>query len=131
MDGYNVGNGGFSLRSKRLLEECAKLSFDGSEVEDVVISRRCRPELERRGIRFAPNATASRFSYERAVPTGNEFGFHGAFNLVRYLSPDEALRLFRKLEPGMLARNERIELLRWALARGRMKFALAMFARLI
>jgi hypothetical protein len=31
----------------------------------------------------------------------------------------------------MLARNERIELLRWALARGRMKFALAMLARLI
>jgi hypothetical protein len=130
-DGFNVGNGGFSLRSKRLLEECTRLSFDGSEVEDLIISRRCRPDLERRGIRFAPSSTALRFSYERTPPTGREFGFHGAFNLVRYLSPDGAFRLFRKLEPGMLARSERTELLRWALARGRMKFALAMLARLI
>ncbi len=36
-DGHNVGNGGFSLRSRRLLEACRQLPFDGQTAEDVVI----------------------------------------------------------------------------------------------
>lgn len=130
-DDHNVGNGGFSLRSRRLLEECRALDYQGPELEDVVISRFCRPRLEAEGIRFAPAAVAQRFAYERESPTGREFGFHGSYNLVRYLAPGEALHLFRSLEPRMLARNERFELLGWALARGRLRLALAMLARLI
>ena len=129
-DGHNVGNGGFSLRSRRLLEACADLPFDGTDAEDVVISRRFRPELERRGIRFAPVAVARNFSYERTAPTGHEFGFHGAFNLVRYLTPSDAVRTFGRLEPGMLARSERVELLRWALMRGRVRLAMTMLGKL-
>jgi hypothetical protein len=130
-DGQNVGNGGFSLRSRRLLEQCRGLDYQGLELEDVVISRLCRPRLEAQGIRFAPAAVAQRFAYERESPTGREFGFHGSYNLVRHLAPGEALHLFRSLEPRMLARNERFELFRWALARGRLGLALAMLARLI
>lgn len=130
-DGHNVGNGGFSLRSRRLLEECRALDYRGLELEDVVISRLCRPRLEAQGIRFAPAAVAQRFAYERESPTGREFGFHGSYNLVRYLAPEEALHLFRSLEARMLSRNERFELFRWALARGRLRLALAMLARLI
>jgi hypothetical protein len=130
-DGHNVGNGGFSLRSRRLLEECRALDYQGPELEDVVISRLCRSRLEARGIRFAPAAVAQRFAFEREPPTGCEFGFHGSYNLVRYLPPGEVLHLFRSLEPRMLARNERFELFRWALARGRLRLALAMLARLI
>ena len=106
-DGYNVGNGGFSLRSRKLLEVCKDLSFDGSAVEDVIISRLCRPELELQGIRFAPEFVARHFAYERTRPTGREFGFHGAFNLVRFLPSRDTLMLFRSLEPQMLARKER------------------------
>jgi len=129
-DGYNVGNGGFSLRSRRLLEACKSLPFDGSEAEDVLICRRWRDQLEQQGLRFGPEDVALLFSYERTPPRGDEFGFHGAFNLVRYLSVADALRLFRSLESGLLAANERWELLGWALRHGRVRFALEMMRRL-
>ena len=129
-DGHNVGNGGFSLRSRRLLEACAGLPFDGTQAEDIVISRLCRPALEQLGIRFAPEALAREFAYERTAPTGREFGFHGAFNLVRYLSPGDALELYRNLEPQILARNERWEILRWAIMHRRPRLALVLLKRL-
>lgn len=129
-DGHNVGNGGFSLRSRRLLEACRHLPFTGSEPEDVLIGRLRRPRLEEQGMHFAPEEIASRFSYERTKRAGGEFGFHGAFNLVRYLSARASLRLFRSLEPGLIAPNERWELLRWALIRGRLRLAMTILARL-
>ena len=129
-DGRNVGNGGFSLRSRPLLDACKRLPFDGTESEDVVISRLCRPLLEEQGMRFAPEPIARQFAYERSGPTGREFGFHGAFNLVRYLPPPDALQLFRSLEPKVLARTEHWELLRWAFAHARLKLALILLRRL-
>lgn len=130
-DDYNVGNGGFSLRSRRLLEACADLPMCGGEAEDVIISRTCRPELEARAIRFAPETVARRFSYERTPADGQEFGFHGAFNLVRLLSARDSATLFRSLEPEMLARNERFEILRWALRHGCLRLSMTMLARLL
>jgi hypothetical protein len=130
-DGHDVGNGGFSLRSKRLLNACKQLPFDGTVGEDVTIGRKCRAELEASGIRFAPAAVARRFAYERTPPTGQEFGFHGAFNLVKHVSPDDAFQIFRSLEPLMLNRNERRELLWWALKRRRLGLASMMLKRLI
>ena len=130
-DTRNVGNGGFSLRSKGLLAACKCLPFDGSLLEDLVICRQHRDRLESEGMRFAPAAVARRFSFEREVPSGHEFGFHGAHNLVRYLSSEAAPRLFRSLESNMLARSERRELFKWALKHGRLKLAAAMLRRLI
>jgi len=127
---YNVGNGGFSLRSKRLMDECRQLPFDGSEGEDLFIGRTCRPRLEAEGIRFAPEAVARRFAYERTRPTGQEFGFHGSYNLARLLPADEALRLFRHLDSSLLASNERVELFWWALMSGRLKLAGVLLRRL-
>lgn len=130
-DGHNVGNGGFSLRSKRLLQASKELPFDGSHLEDVVICRLNRERLEADGIRFAPESVARRFAFEREAPDGDEFGFHGVFNLVRQLPASDALRIVRSLEPEMLARSERFELLRWALGRARLQFALEMAKRLL
>lgn len=130
-DGRNVGNGGFSLRSRRLLDACTRLPFDGTESEDVVISRLCRPLLEEQGMRFAPEDVAREFAYERTRATGREFGFHGAFNLVRYLPPSDALQLFRSLDPKVLAKSEHWELVRWALAHGRLRLALVLLRRLL
>ena len=128
-DGYNVGNGGFSLRSRRLLDACAALPFNGEVAEDVLICRLYRRELEEQGFRFAPESVARRFSFERTRSTGDEFGFHGSFNLVRLVSREAALKIFRTLEPQVLARSERYELFRWALARGRLKLALSILRR--
>lgn len=130
-DDHKVGNGGFSLRSRRLLEATKSLPLDKSEAEDIQIGRTHRLELEKGGLQFAPASVAEQFAYERTSPTGREFGFHGAFNLVRYLPPRRTLELFRSLEPGMLARNERTDLFWWALTRGRLSLALAMFWRII
>lgn len=130
-DSYCVGNGGFSLRSQRLLKACALLPEESEEAEDVIISRLFRPQLEAQGIRFAPENVARRFSYERTRTTGKEFGFHGAFNLVKHLPSGEAVDLFRSLEPNMLAKSEQLELLRWALVRGRVQLAGTMLKRLI
>jgi hypothetical protein len=130
-DGHNVGNGGFSLRSRRLLEASKDLPFDGSQAEDLVIGRLCRRQLEEHGLRFAPSAIAQSFAYERTAPTGCEFGFHGAFNLVHLRPAAELLELFRTLEPGMLARNERLEMMRWALVHGHVRLAIQMLSRLL
>lgn len=130
-DDFNVGNGGFSLRSRRLLEKCKDLPFDGSEAEDLVICRRYRERLEEHGLRFAPEVVANRFAYERTLRKGGEFGFHGALNLVRNLPSAEALRLFRSLESKMLTKNERLEIFRWALTHGRARLALTMLGRLL
>lgn len=130
-DEFTVGNGGFSLRSRHLLEACRHLPADPSDGEDVIICRLQRRFLEQQGFRFAPATVARQFSYERTRASGDEFGFHGAFNLVELISDDEALQLFRCLNPKLIAPNERWELLRWAFRHGRMRLAVTILARIL
>ncbi len=73
-----VGNGGFSLRSRRLLDECSQLDYDEGVAEDIQICQTRRHTLLFRGIRFAPLEIARRFSVEKVDPKGPTFGFHGA-----------------------------------------------------
>jgi len=121
---HTVGNGGFSLRSRRLLEACAELPIRAAEAEDVAICRVHRTLLEERfGLRFAPPALAQRFAHERIPPAGPSFGFHGVFNLVRQTAPRQAATLIAGLEPQVMARNEHREILAWALRRGHWRLA--------
>jgi hypothetical protein len=129
-DERNVGNGGFSLRSHRLLKALADLPYTTGVPEDVLICRTFRETLEEKGLRFATEEVARKFSYERSAPSGREFGFHGAFNLVQKLSPREALGLFWSLESRVLTSSEHKELLRWAISRRNWKFAALIFLRL-
>lgn len=85
-DGMNVGNGGFSLRSKKLCGILAAADLQGEHYhpEDHAIARIYRPALEAQGIRFAPEEVANNFSieaYGNVWPGGNaytgQFGFHG------------------------------------------------------
>jgi Protein of unknown function (DUF5672) len=88
-DDHTVGNGGFSLRSKRLMGACRTIAAAEDHPEDVAIGRTHRTRLERDfDLRFADPDTAARFSYERTASSGGEFGFHGAFNLPAELGPD-------------------------------------------
>lgn len=98
-DGHSVGNGGFSLRSKRLMKACLASGAIDDHPEDVAICRTHRDRLVRQhGLRFADEATASRFAYERTPTSGREFGFHGAFNLPALLPPDDVWSLYRSLD---------------------------------
>lgn len=80
-----VGNGGFSLRSKKLLEVCAHDDvMTEIHPEDHAIGRIYRRYLEQHhGIKFAPKEIADRFSIEAfgLKPPANKyngsFGFHG------------------------------------------------------
>jgi hypothetical protein len=88
-DSYTVGNGGFSWRSKKLIQAVAELSHlrSNNENEDVFICRTIRPILEKKyGILFAPEVIAKKFSSEALVSNANSFGFHGFFYLPHIYS---------------------------------------------
>lgn len=77
-----VGNGGFSLRSKKFLDVSARLFREGkirdTHPEDVALCVWHRDLLEQESIMFAPVDLAMRFSIEGNDRTYNhEFGFHG------------------------------------------------------
>ena len=80
---YIVGNGGFSLRSKKLLKiiKESKYKITNDYPEDWFISVVMRQDLESKGIRFAPIEIAQKFSFEAndngGVEWGGQFGFHG------------------------------------------------------
>lgn len=81
-----VGNGGFSLRSKKLLELPSKLnlewkSYYGFWNEDGFLTCHNRHILEKEGIKFATTDIAKYFSHECPVDEikgiDKPFGFHG------------------------------------------------------
>lgn len=82
-DKNNVGNGGFSLRSKRLMEAVSMMNVEVKHPEDDVICRALRPRLEALGMKFAPDDVADKFSVEgwfnpgHTIAYNGSFGFHG------------------------------------------------------
>lgn len=81
-DGKNVGNGGFSLRSKKLQEVLAKDDFIfATDPEDQAIGRLYRDYLiQKYDIKFPDEDTADQFAYELRTPIYDTFGFHGNFH---------------------------------------------------
>ena len=84
-----VGNGGFSLRTRKFVEESAKLGWEHKN-EDLNICVFNYERMTSAGIKFAPPELAAQFSKEHPTPYGNfsrsmlfsynSFGFHGEFN---------------------------------------------------
>lgn len=117
--GMNVGNGGFSLRSRRMLAAGMDNRIQALHPEDEVLCRVHRRMLERdHGVSFAPEALARRFAFENESPRAPAFGFHGAYHLPRVLDeatislwldalPDDFFRGrdARRLARAMLARG--------------------------
>jgi len=83
-DGLTVGNGGFSWRSKLLLEIIAQdnlIRKVGVVQEDVTICRVYREYLEENyGFKWATVEMCNRFSFELIEPNQPTFGFHGHFH---------------------------------------------------
>lgn len=86
---HRVGNSGFCLRSRRLLQATASLPNDSyvwrgqqkpSSRDDVITCVMYREQLEALGLRFAPVEVAARFAFESATPESpalaNQFGTH-------------------------------------------------------
>ena len=81
-----VGNGGFSLRSRKLVETTSKINFQSlnfpMKAEDVVICHYLYQKMIDNGIRFAPPKLAAQFSMENienlyGQNVNSVFGFHG------------------------------------------------------
>jgi hypothetical protein len=93
-----VGNGGFSLRSVKLLEALESPAISRRHPEDFCICVDNKVTLESQfGIRFASEQVAEQFAVER-TSWHPVFGFHGFFNFGKALSPDE-LSTFLDLLP--------------------------------
>jgi hypothetical protein len=114
--GFGVGNGGFSLRSQRLLaalqNDCFPLLTNS---EDVTICGTHRPRLESDfGIQFGSPELARQFSFEMEsayVGAGAKtFGFLGIFNLCLVESQAEIAAIARQL-PDSIARSVPISFL--------------------
>lgn len=79
-----VGNGGFSLRSKKFLQTSSQLAKENVitkyQPEDVALCVWYKKELEECGIKFSPVHVAEKFSFEGEPDQGqwtDQFGFHG------------------------------------------------------
>jgi len=118
-DGHDVGNGGFSLRSRRLMQCCLAPQFvDDGKAEDLVVARLNREWLEQEcGMRFADRAIAARFSFERDHDAERTFGFHGVFNLPEAVGVNAFWDIYCQLDDRTTVRTDFWPLLR-ALMRG-------------
>lgn len=102
-EGMNIGNGGFSLRSARLLQACGdeqiKLLPKYSYVnEDKIIGQEFRPLLESKyAIKFAPTDVARKFSYELGQYYGS-LGIHGVWNILGFGRRETAEFYCQRLE---------------------------------
>lgn len=95
-----VGNGGFSLRSKKILSLAEKLklewkSYFGYHNEDGFYACHNRLIYEENGCKYAPLEIASKFSHEHDIPENKgiiPFGFHGKFSKYNILNKNDIIR---------------------------------------
>lgn len=116
-DGHDVGNGGFSLRSRRLMDLCRAPEFVLDHPEDVAVARTNRNWLEGQGMRFASRALADAFAAERAGDLAASFGYHGAFNMPRALGTQAFWQIYHELDELSSIHHDFMLILRYV-ARG-------------
>jgi tetratricopeptide (TPR) repeat protein len=131
-EGYRVGNGGFSLRSRKLLAALQDPRITLSGAEDETICRAFRPLLEREhGIVFASEALADAFAFEAAYPIAKPFGFHGLYNFCRVMPPQELAELAGLFTPAIARSPQLLQLGRNCMALGQWRPAAAIFGRIL
>jgi len=109
---HNVGNGGFSLRSRKLAEAVAEFRYDPySWPEDAFICRKNEWRLRSfYNCRIADEGLASHFSVENEIRPFPTFGFHGLF-LLPMVYKDDASFLIEHLPKRILKDAPRFKLL--------------------
>ena len=132
-DGHRVGNGGFSLRSHRLLLALQDERIAANTMpEDITICREHRELLERdHGIAFAPEPLARLFAYEREESPLETFGFHGVFNVHRHADDRQFAALIGALPAEVLAGADGLRMLAAAVSDGRAVPARAWAERMV
>lgn len=112
-----VGNGGFSLRSMKLIESLRDsfIKFENNprfENEDAVISQGHSAFLKRKyDIKYAPIELANKFSHEWCNPTGETFGFHGMWNFPLFFNEKVCMKYLLDI-PKEHWYNDKLEMLK-------------------
>jgi hypothetical protein len=110
-----VGNGGFSLRSKKLCEVLAKLKIVDPHPEDLVICSVLREKLELQyGIKFAPIDIAKHFAFESNLPEFKTFGFHAVQNFPFLFNDIEIIEIINLGTEAFIKSGHIIKLIRSA-----------------
>ena len=131
-DGHFVGNGGFSLRSRRLLQALQDPAFASRlhHPEDICIGQTLRGELEaRHGIVFGSLAMASRFAFENETPAQASFGFHGMYNMPAIIGAPAFDTLIGQLPADVLVGRDGFKTARALLRQGQPELALKLLER--
>lgn len=100
-DGFDVGNGGFCLRSVNLTEYVAENPdlYPYGEHEDQVLCRGHAPALQAGGFKWAPKNVATEFSFEWVwEDRGGHFGFHDPRNFPKVLPLGEVAERIKMME---------------------------------
>ena len=112
-DGYNVGNSGFTIRSRAILDFMAthREQFPFVMPEDHTLCRVYRSRLPQ--FTWAPEDLAWQFAFERTRRYERTFGFHGIFNWHLVLDGDRLAERVRlaKANPYVQSRVEYPELI--------------------
>ncbi len=112
VDGHDVGNGGFSLRSRRLMDACRNPLFRSFHPEDVAIGRENRKWLEGEGMRFAPRSVADIFAAERAGDVKASFGYHGVWHMPHAIGVETFWQIYRGLDDRSTVRHDMFDILK-------------------
>lgn len=111
--GQDVGNGGFSLRSLRLLHALLDSEIVVREPEDTLICVSYRQLLEKEyGIRIAPAALARDYAFEGDHPNRAAFGFHRLYNFPVLYEEAELAKLFEEVPDAALRTQSGVSLVR-------------------
>jgi Protein of unknown function (DUF5672) len=117
-----VGNGGFSLRSKKLLDAIQKPGFIKKHPEDYCICVDNKDFLAQHGIKIAPIDIAEQFAVERSL-WHDAFGFHGFFNFDRVLNDAELKAFINILPENYLSGLDSYDLIASLREQGRLNLA--------
>lgn len=118
-----VGNGGFSLRSVKLLQALLDTEITLRHPEDYCICVDNKQYLEREhNIKFAPVSIAEQFAVERSL-WHSAFGFHGFFNFGRVLNDVELDAFINLLPAGYLGGLDSYDLISQLRGQGRLRLA--------
>lgn len=125
-----VGNGGFSLRSRKLLLAGLDAHITQEHPEDLMLCREYRAWLEQQhGVRFASLELARVFAFENAAAPGPVFGFHGPHNLPQALDASTLSAWLRELPDDFFRSRDARRLARALLARRMPQVAAQLLAR--
>ena len=101
-----VGNGGFSLRSKKLMDLLPQLKQDVTGehwdwLEDQLISVKYRSWLESQGVTYAPPELANLWSKDHPLGPPNTFGFHSHNLIPEYCGKEITLEWIKGIDESI------------------------------